>query len=147
MPSSNRKQCYVIEGAEVLTNPNGTAPGLWIASGSRRLILLPGPPHELKPMFEKDVWPRLRAVGSGFTLRRVLKITGMSESLMENRIRAVYAKLPPEASITTLAYPGELQIHLTISGAGDPEGSESGSRNFRKASSEEARQERLFQDR
>lgn len=42
MPSSNRKQCYVIDGAEVLTNPNGTAPGLWITSGSIRLVLLPG---------------------------------------------------------------------------------------------------------
>ncbi len=124
MPSSNRKQCYVIEGAEVLTNPNGTAPGLWIASGSRRLILLPGPPHELKPMFEKDVWPRFRSIRSGFTLRRVLKLTGMSESLMENRIRTVYAKLPPEADITTLAYPGELQIRLAVSGAGDPASSE-----------------------
>jgi nicotinamide-nucleotide amidase len=124
MPSSNRKQCYVIDGAEVLTNPNGTAPGLWITSGSIRLVLLPGPPHELKPMFEKDVWPRLRASGSGFTLRRVLKITGMSESLMEDRIRAVYPKLPPEADITTLAYPGELQVRLSVTGAGDPTSSE-----------------------
>jgi nicotinamide-nucleotide amidase len=124
MSSSNRKQCYVIEGAEVLTNPNGTAPGLWIASGSRRFILLPGPPHELKPMFEKDVWPRLRAIRSGFTLRRVLKITGMPESLMENRIRAVYAKLPPEVNITTLASPGDLQIRLAVSGVGDPASSE-----------------------
>jgi nicotinamide-nucleotide amidase len=124
MSSSNRKQCYVIEGAEVLMNPNGTAPGLWIASGSKRLVLLPGPPHELKPMFEKEVWPRLRAVRSGFTLRRVLKITGIGESMMENRIRAVYANLPPEVNITTLASPGELQIRLAVSGAGDPASSE-----------------------
>ena len=124
MSSSNRKQCYVIEGAEVLMNPNGTAPGLWIASGSKRLVLLPGPPHELKPMFEKEVWPRLRAVRSGFTLRRVLKITGIGESMMENRIRAVYANLPPEVNITTLASPGELQIRLAVSGVGDPAGSE-----------------------
>ena len=124
MTSSNRKQCYVLEGSEVLMNPNGTAPGLWIAYGSKMLVLLPGPPHELKPMFEKDVLPRLRALGSGFTLRRVLKITGIGESLMENRIREVYAKLPPEVNITTLASPGELQIRLAVSGVGDPAGSE-----------------------
>ena len=124
MSSSNRKQCYVIEGAEVLANLNGTAPGLWIVSGSRRLILLPGPPQELKPIFEKDVWPRFRSISSGFTLRRVIKLTGMSESLMENRIRTVYPNLPPGADITTLAYPGELQIRLAVSGSGDPASSE-----------------------
>jgi len=124
MSSSNRKQCCVVEGAEVLMNPNGTAPGLWIPYGSKRLVLLPGPPHELKPMFEKDVLPRLKTVRSGFTLRRILKITGIGESLMENRIRAVYANLPPEVNITTLASPGELQIRLAISGVGDPSSSE-----------------------
>ena len=53
MPASNRKQCYSFEGAVVLANPNGTAPGLWICAEGRKLALLPGPPHELEPMFDK----------------------------------------------------------------------------------------------
>jgi len=119
MPASNRKQCFVIKGAEVLANPNGTAPGLWIETGSRRLVLLPGPPRELEPMFDAAVAPRLAGFGSGFTLRRVLKVTGLSESLMEDRLKSVYPKIPAGVGITTLACPGDLQVRLTVSGTAD----------------------------
>jgi len=117
MPASNRKQCFVIKGAEVIANANGTAPGLWIESGSRILVLLPGPPHELEPMFETGVVPKLVARGSGFTLRRVLRITGLPESLLEDRLKNVYPKLPPGVEITILAYPGDLQVRLTLRGS------------------------------
>jgi nicotinamide-nucleotide amidase len=116
MPASNRKQCFVIAGAEVLANPNGTAPGLWIEAGSRRIVLLPGPPRELEPMFEAEVVPRLAGRGAGFTLRRVLRITGLSESLLEDKMKGVYAKLPAGVDITILAYPGDLQVRLTLRG-------------------------------
>ena len=116
MPASNRKQCFVIEGSEVLANPNGTAPGLWIEAGSRRLVLLPGPPRELEPMFEAEVVPRLSGRGAGFTLRRVLRITGLSESLLEDKLKNVYPKLPEGVDITILAYPGDLQVRLTLRG-------------------------------
>ncbi len=118
--ASNRKQAYVLDGAEVLANPNGTAPGQWVEHRGRILVLLPGPPHELKPMFETQVLPRLRARGNGFTVRRILRLTGTPESLMEDRIRRVYSMLPPGGGISTLASPGDIQIHLTISGDGDP---------------------------
>jgi len=118
--ASNRKQAYVLDGADVLPNPNGTAPGQWIEHRGRILVLLPGPPHELKPMFETGILPRLRARGKGFTVRRILRLTGMPESLMEDRIRRVYAMLPSGGGISTLATPGDIQIHLTISGDGDP---------------------------
>lgn len=119
MPASNRKQCFVIDGAEILANANGTAPGLWIKRGSRILVLLPGPPHELEPMFEGGVAPRLAALGSGFTVRRVLRLTDLGESRLEDRLKSAYPKLPAGVDITILAYPGDLQVRLTVRGAGE----------------------------
>ena len=119
MPASNRKQCFVIEGAEILRNRNGTAPGLWIEAGRRRLVLLPGPPAELEPMFDAGVAPRLAASGAGFTLRRVLRITSLSESMLEDRLKSVYPKLPADVGITTLAYPGDLQVLLAVRGGSE----------------------------
>jgi nicotinamide-nucleotide amidase len=60
MPSVNNKQAYIIEDSSILENKHGTAPGLWLEAGDKLLILLPGPPHEIKPMFENYVWPRLQ---------------------------------------------------------------------------------------
>jgi nicotinamide-nucleotide amidase len=121
VPPSNRKQCYVIEGAEVLENPNGTAPGLWIETPRRRIALLPGPPRELEPMFESQVRPRLAAVASGRRLiGRVLRLTGLGESDMESRIKSVYGAIPPGVGIITLACPGDLSIHLTYEGRAGP---------------------------
>ena len=116
---SNRRQCFVIDGAEVLPNAHGTAPGQWVTERGRVLVLLPGPPRELGPMFEASVAPRLAAGGSGFTVRRVLKVTGLPESRMEDRLRAVYPKLPAGTEITTLAYPADLQVRLTVRGSSD----------------------------
>ena len=81
MPDINRRQGMVPRGAVLLENPNGTAPGLWIEHGRTAIVLLPGPPREMKPMFEAVVRDRLapRAGGRGL-FRRVLKITGRTES-------------------------------------------------------------------
>lgn len=117
MPPSNRKQCYVIEGAEVLDNPNGTAPGLWLATARHRIALLPGPPREIRPMFENHVLPRLAAGGKGLMVRRAIRLTGLGESSMESLMKPVYAAVPAGVSVTTLASPGDLSIHLTYRGA------------------------------
>lgn len=120
MPASNRKQAFIVDGAEILENPNGTAPGLWIDMPGGKIVLLPGPPQELKPMFDSSVRPRLeKNSGESLLLRRTMRLTGLGESLMENKIRDVYPKLPPGLSLTTLAFPGQLEIHLVLnSGAG-----------------------------
>lgn len=112
MPAVNKKQAYVIAGAEVLENSNGTAPGLWIESNSKLIILLPGPPQELKPMFESAVWPRLQNLQTGFSARATLKITGLAESSVETLISDLYSK-SRTLKLTTLAYPGQIEIHLT----------------------------------
>ncbi len=119
MSAPNRKQCYVIDGSQILENPNGTAPGLWIETRRHLIALLPGPPHELRPMFDHHVAPRLSAFRNGVTLRRVLKLTGIGESAMESLIRDLYGKRPTEVTVTTLASPGDLAIHLVYRGRAD----------------------------
>lgn len=116
MSAPNLKQCYVPEGAEILDNPNGTAPGLWLETKGRAIVLLPGPPQEILPMFENLVIPRLARFGKGVTVRRVIRLTGLGESAMEARLKGVYAAVPAGVKITTLASPGDLSIRLTISG-------------------------------
>ncbi len=117
MPASNLKQCYVIEGAEILDNPNGTAPGLWLASPRRLIVLLPGPPREIRPMFENHVLPRLAVLRKGVMVRKVIRLTGLGESAMESLLKPAYAAVPPGVSVTTLASPGDLAIRLTCKGA------------------------------
>src|ERR1700739_38859 len=60
MPAVNLRQAMVPEGAEVLENPRGTAPGLWLEDQGRMIALLPGPPRGLKPLFLEQVLPRLK---------------------------------------------------------------------------------------
>lgn len=112
MPDINKKQSYVIEGSEILPNKNGTAPGLWLETEKNIIILLPGPPHELKPMFDDFVWPKLKKLKVEHTSRAVLKTTGLTESEIESFIFDLYPKTP-DVKVTTLAYPGQIEIHLT----------------------------------
>jgi len=111
MPAVNKKQAYIIEDAIVLENKNGTAPGQWIDTGSNTVILLPGPPHEIKLMFENCVWPRLLAFQSSYIYRRVIKTAGLTESQIETCLGDLYPKMS-EVQLTTQAYPGQIAIHL-----------------------------------
>ena len=120
MPDGNRRQAAVPAGASVLPNPNGTAPGLWIESGGKIVVLLPGPPRELQHIFETDVKPRIAARSSGArVLRRVVKITGRAESIVDDVAQPIYgplaaAAIPIETSI--LASPGQIELHLSARG-------------------------------
>ena len=112
MPAVNLRQAMVPEGAEVLENPRGTAPGLWLEDKGRSIDLLPGPPRELKPLFLEQVRPRLERRTSGVRMfHRELRITGLGESHVEERIRPIYTRYK-DVSTTILAVPGEIQIHL-----------------------------------
>jgi nicotinamide-nucleotide amidase len=112
MPLVNKRQAYIIDGAQVLENKNGTAPGLWLDRKEQAIILLPGPPQELKPMFEASVWPRLQKLRTNHVARRILKTAGLTESKIESLIFDVYPKAP-YLKLTTLAYPGQIEIHMT----------------------------------
>ena len=123
MSPNNIKQADVISGAAVLPNANGTAPGQWIggrADGKEKIVvLLPGPPHELKALFEGAVIERLRAkVPKQFISARVLKITGLGESACDARVAPIYKRFA-DVDTTILAAPGEIQLHLRTRGKSD----------------------------
>src|SRR5712664_2114841 len=100
--------------AELLENPRGSAPGLWIEDAGRFLALLPGPPRELKPMYQEQVLPRLQRRSSNIRMfHRELRVAGMGESSVEQRIRPIYTRYA-DVSTTILAAPGEIQIHLRM---------------------------------
>lgn len=116
MTDNNKRQADVLAGAEVLHNPNGSAPAQWLATrvqdGQRLIMLLPGPPHELKPIFEAECLPRLKhAVPRQFIAKRQLKVAMIGESALDARIAPIYAQFP-EIQTTILAHGGEVQIHL-----------------------------------
>ena len=123
MSPNNVKQADVLSGAAVLPNANGTAPGQWIGGKSdgkeKIVVLLPGPPHELKALFESAVLERLRAkVPKQFLAARVLKITGLGESACDARVAPIYKKFS-DVDTTILAAPGEIQLHLRTRGESD----------------------------
>ena len=117
MPEINRRQGMVPQGATLLDNANGTAPGLWIEHGRTAIVLLPGPPREMKPIFDVVVRERLtpRAGGAGL-FRRVLKITGRTESDVDATAQPIYGRwLAHDIPISTtiLAVLGQIELHLT----------------------------------
>lgn len=120
MPPVNRRQAQVPRGAQVLPNPRGTAPGLWLEIDGRVVVALPGPPRELRPMYEDHVRPRLQARGRGVVLRRrVVKVAGRGESHVEELAQPVYAPwrdANPAISTTILASPGQVELHLSVQG-------------------------------
>ena len=112
MAEINKRQAYVIAGAEPLANDNGTAPGQWIEDAGRVVMLLPGPPPELNPMFIRDCLPRLQRLVPPLAIRTlVFRVAGMPESDLDQLISPVYKQY--ENPVTTiLAAPGDIQIHL-----------------------------------
>jgi len=112
MAEINRRQAYVIEGASVLANGRGTAPGQWIEDSDRVAVLLPGPPHELKAMFEHEVLPRVARIVPKQVIHTLFwRVSGMGESDLDQLISPVYKKY--ENPVTTiLAAAGDIQIHL-----------------------------------
>ena len=112
MAEVNRRHAFILEGAEILPNDRGTAPGQWIDESDVSVILLPGPPHELKAMFTRQCLQRLeRRVPKQLIRTLVLRVAGMAESDLDQTIAPVYKKF--ENPVTTiLAAAGDIQIHL-----------------------------------
>ncbi len=121
MTPNNSKQADVIEGATALPNPNGTASGQWLVGQFEGreviVILLPGPPHEMKGLFENEVRERLRAkVPPAHIFTRTLKIAMLGESAVDARVAPIYKKFP-EVETTILAGAGEIELHFKAHGA------------------------------
>jgi nicotinamide-nucleotide amidase len=121
MPERNRRQAMVPAGALVLPNEWGTAPGLWIEHGGRILVLLPGPPAELEPMFDRVVSDRLAPLaGSDRLHRRVLRISGRTESEVDEAASPIYSTWLSGATpvvTTILSSPGEIELRLSTRSA------------------------------
>lgn len=115
MPENNSRQADVLDGAILLRNPRGTAPAQWLLTNhndaKRYVMLLPGPPHELKPLFDAECFPRLKELlPPQFIAKRVIK-AAMGESACDARIAPIYSKADG-VQTTILAHGGETQIHL-----------------------------------
>ena len=113
MPEINKRQAFVIEGAEILPNPNGSAVGMAVEIEDKYFVILPGPPRENQPMFENFILPKLRrAAGEIYVKRRILRVGGMGESAVDEAIAPIYKEYETvETSI--LFNKSEIEIHLS----------------------------------
>ena len=121
MPKRGRHQAFLPEGATVLDNREGTAPGFIVEHNKAVLISLPGPPQELKPMFEDKVFPYLKKkFGTRVTKTRLLKVVGLNESAVDEKLRDI-SKTRDNLEVGLIAHPTGVQIRIT---AGGPAGNE-----------------------
>jgi nicotinamide-nucleotide amidase len=121
MPGNNAQQADVLEGAELLPNSRGSAPGQWLETSIREqpkiVVLLPGPPHELQEMWDQQCMDRLRAKAPPAAIAtRVLKVAMMGESAVDERTAPIYKKYP-NVETTLLAGQGQVEFHLRASAA------------------------------
>ena len=123
MTENNKKQALVPEGAIVVDNDNGTAPGIILTEGEKRIILLPGPPNELKPMFENSIVPYLNGLENpeepGIIYSKTVKICGMGESKVESEITDLESMENP--TVAPYAKTGEVHLRVTARAADEKE--------------------------
>ena len=113
MPEINKRQAFVIDGADVLPNPNGSAVGMFLKLEQQFLAIFPGPPREMRPMFDNFVLPRLEKIAGGVVVRtRVLRVSGMGESAVDEVIAPIY-KSYENVETSILFSRVEIEIHLT----------------------------------
>lgn len=116
MPEINKRQAYVIDGAEILANPNGSAVGMLAEVDGKFLAILPGPPRENQPMFMEYVYPPLqRIAGEVFVRRRLLRVTG-GESAVDEVAAPIYRAFP-DVQTSILFNRSEVEIHLAARAA------------------------------
>ena len=114
MPEINKRQAWVIDGASVLPNPNGSAVGMFLNQGGKFLVVMPGPPREMRPMFEDHVLLTLReAAGEVLVRRRILRVSGMGESAVDEVISPIYRSYP-DVQTSVLFSRVEIEVHLSI---------------------------------
>jgi len=119
LPSNNLKQAEVLEGATILPNPNGSAPGQWLdtAYGEHRklIMLVPGPPGECKPLFDEECLPRLRQIAPPRAIaKRTLRAAMIGESVADKLLAPIYTTYT-DVETTILAGAGDIQLTLLCS--------------------------------
>ncbi|MCF8020618.1 competence-damage inducible regulator [Petrocella atlantisensis] len=112
MAETNRKQAYRPSGGRMLRNENGTAPGIYIKDGETHYILLPGPPKELMPMFEKEVAPILETLSANVITSRIFQLSGIGESDLAEMIGHIM-DISDNPRIAPYAKLGSVNIRVT----------------------------------
>jgi nicotinamide-nucleotide amidase len=121
MAPNNRRQAFLIEGAKALPNACGTAPGQWLDLPSGMVVLLPGPPREMQPMFEQHCLGLLRErLPRAYLRTRFYRVAGMGESDLDHLIAPIYKQYSNPVT-TILAAEGDVQIHLRARGESEEE--------------------------
>lgn len=115
---SNMKQVYFPKEAKVLPNPNGTAPGAILEKNNKMIIILPGPPREMKPMFINHVKGYLRPKGSGMIVSKVLRVLGIGESYAAEKLKDI---IDGTINPTVAPYAKEEDILFRITAKADSE--------------------------
>ena len=114
MPEINKRQAFIVEGATILPNPNGSAVGMAIETDGKFFVILPGPPRENQPMFENFVFPKLRAAaGEIFVKRKILRVSGMGESAVDEAIAPIYKAFEKQIDTSILFNKSEIEVQLT----------------------------------
>lgn len=117
MPETEKKEAYFPEGAQILPNDHGTAPGAIIKKNNKTIIILPGPPSEMQPMFNDSVWPVLKSLSAEDETRmnvRLIKVFGLGESDLELKLQDLIGGTNP--TMTLLAKHSEMHIRLVCRG-------------------------------
>lgn len=115
MTANNRKQALIPQGGEVLENPAGLAPGIWLEEGTKTIILLPGPPHEMKATFETSVEPRLASLRQSVICTHSLHFYGIGEAELDNTLSDLMAS-SENPKVAPYAKGGEVELRLTAQG-------------------------------
>ena len=115
MTDNNLKQAYRFERGEVLPNANGTAPGLWVEQAGKVLVMLPGPPNELQPMFMEQVVPRLAKLGLLAEREAYVQIrtAGIGESALETKLQPVFSRYGAALGIAFCAHQGQVDVRVS----------------------------------
>jgi nicotinamide-nucleotide amidase len=118
MTENNLKQAYRFERGEVLPNAHGTAPGLWVEQDGKVLIMLPGPPNELQPMFAEQVVPRLAQLGLLLDREAYVQIrtAGVGESALEMKLQPIFEKHGDALGIAFCAHQGQVDVRVSSPG-------------------------------
>jgi len=114
MPERNIKQAWILPSVTPLANPVGTAPGWWAEQGDKIIVAMPGVPHEMKRMWEKEVVPRLRPRTGAVLFTRTLRVAGLGESTVEERLDPLIHATNP--TVATYAKPDAVDVRISAKG-------------------------------
>lgn len=118
MTENNKKQAYFPKNAIVLDNKNGTAPGAILRENEKYIIILPGPPKEMKPMFENEAKPYINSITNNTLISKTLKLFGIGESLLDTKISDI---INEQDNPTVAPYISDIELRLRITAKSDSE--------------------------